>query len=68
METQIILWQYEDESFFNTGNTFALVSPSKTPEDEEMEAIFVLNATRELWGDCWNDSKPKPAADQEPTI
>ena len=42
------------------------MSPSKTPEDEAMEAIFVLNATREFWGDCWNDSKPKPAADQEP--
>uniref|UniRef100_A0A7S3Q2Y0 Rab3 GTPase-activating protein catalytic subunit n=1 Tax=Chaetoceros debilis TaxID=122233 RepID=A0A7S3Q2Y0_9STRA len=58
--------QYEDESSFNIGNPFALVSPSKTPEDEAMEAIFVLNATREFWGDCWNDSKPKPAADQEP--
>ena len=55
---------------YNNDNIFLVpefhFSRNKSPEDEMNESILILNATRKLWIDCWDESEPIPAEEQKP--
>ncbi len=57
------LEMYDDDLFL--ASEFPL-SQGKMYQDEMNEAILVLNATRSLWTDCWDESQPIPADEQKP--
>ena len=59
------LQMYDDKDIFNSSE-FLAFSRGKSPEVVMAESILVLNATREFWSECWEESKPIPASEQSP--
>lgn len=56
--------QYDETSAFCCIQQKYLTVSNKTPMDEATEALFILDATRSFWTQCWEDAKPIPAKDQ----
>ena len=61
------LHQYEEEQLYvESTSVHGLISPTKTVEDEAFEALYILDATRKFWCDCWDESTSECAEDQKP--
>lgn len=58
--------QYDDTSAFDCIHNNYVTVASKSPTEEAAEALFILDATRSFWTQCWDDAKPIPAKDQSP--
>jgi len=58
--------QYDDTSAFACVHHKYLTESNGMPTDEAAEALYVLDATRSFWSQCWDEAKPVPAKDQTP--